>query len=101
MLLQGRNQFTRMSQLLERLKTVNPTWRSCVETFEDELLGVANQNNGPLNVRLRKMGARVAYHTITRFGKRLGRQCKHNELQVEVATSIPNSTDAGMDSVAG
>ena len=52
-----------MSQLLERLKTVNPTWRSCVETFEDELLGVANQNNSPLNVRLRKMGARVAYHT--------------------------------------
>ena len=63
MLLQGRNQCTCTSQLLGRLKTVNPTWRSCVETFEDELLGVANQNNGPLNVRLRKMGAWVAYHT--------------------------------------
>ena len=88
-----------MSQLLERLKTVNPTWRSCVDTFEDELLGVANQNNSPLNVRLRKMGA---WHTTRNaIGKRLGRQCKHNELQVDVATLMANSTDAGMDSVAG
>ena len=69
---------------------LNLEWRSFVETVGDELLGTANKNISPSDVILRKVDARVAHHTRIAIGRRLGRQCKHNELQVEVASSMAN-----------
>ena len=88
------------SELFERLETVNPTSNtklpenrtelSCVEAFGDELLGIACRSNSPWNVILRTRNA---------IGRRLGRQCKHNDLKVEVSTSMTKSTDAWMNSM--
>ena len=41
----------------------------------------------------------VILRTRNAIGRRLERQCKHNDLKVEVSTSMIKSTDAGMNSI--